>query len=180
MAAALITTILKSGFQDWIDDNYDLPEFVRRVNRNLCRLVPDGSFAALFAAIYDDRTRELTYCNCGHNPEPWVMPARADEPIRALSDARMMLLGVEQTVDLHVSRRRLDPGDKVVMATDGLVDAQRGDGERFSQQRLEELLRACRDRPVKELVEAAVSEVAKFAGRAEQTDDRTVLAFQIK
>lgn len=180
MAAAFITAILKTSFQAWADNGGSMPELLSTVNRNLCRLTPEESYAALFAAIYDADSGRLSYVNCGHNPEPWRIPARADEPIARLAGARAFLLGVIEDPDFQLTSQHLQPGDTVLLVTDGLVEARNMYDKRYGGQNLEDFLQAHRGRPVKELVELVTREVTNFARGGEQTDDRTVLAFQIR
>ncbi len=180
MAAAFMTAILKCSFQDWTDHAGPLEGFVRQANQNLCRLIPAGSFAVVFVAVYDGEARQLTYCNCGHDPEPWLIPADRGEPIVRLSEARSMLLGVDGDIQVRTAERALRPGDKVFLATDGMTEARSVEGELYGQERMQRLLRARRELPVGRLVASAVEDVGNYARGAEQTDDRTVLAFQVR
>ena len=180
LAAAFITAILKTSFQAWADHPGPLGEFLSTVNRTLCRLTPDDSFAAAFAAIYDADSRRLSYVNCGHNPEPWLLYARADQPLSQLDDARAILLGVVDDPRFRQASRQLQPGDTVLLATDGLVEAGNIYDKMYGQENLEDFLRRHRGMPVSELVELLTREVTGFARGGEQTDDRTVLAFQLR
>lgn len=180
MAAAFVTAILKTTFQAWVDDADAPADFFRRLNSHLCRMTPEDSFAAVFLAVYDAATGELEYLNGGHHPEPWVIPADPAQPPTALSDARCVLLGVVEQFAIRQGRRRLRPGDKVLIVTDGLIEAQNARREMFTLDRLARLLADERRRPVKELVDLVVDRVTTFAAAGPVLDDRTVLAFEVK
>lgn len=180
LAAALVTAILKTVFQAWADDQAELAELIERLNGNLDRLIPDGSFAAVFAAVYDGAAGRLEYVNAGHHPQPWHIPGAADTPISVLSEGGTMLLGVDATIEANPAQLKIAPGDAVVFVTDGLIEAQNGDGEMFTLDQLTASLGRLRGRAVEPLVRAIVQEVADFAAGAEPGDDRTVLAFQVR
>jgi len=180
MAAAFITAILKTTFQAWVDEGRTLADFVSRLNHHLFRLTPDDSFAALFVAIYDRSNNGLCYVNCGHYPEPWHIPADSAEPIQQLSDARATLLGIQQAISAPPAATRLKPGDKILLVTDGVIEARNAEQEMYGEARLEALLQAHRGCSVEQLVDLVVGQVADHARDARQVDDRTILAFQVK
>jgi sigma-B regulation protein RsbU (phosphoserine phosphatase) len=180
MAAAFITAILKTTFQAWVDNKSTLPELVDQLNSNLCRLTPEESFAAVFMAIYNASTGEFHYVNAGHQPEPWRIPDNNEKPISALSDARTLIIGVEENITIVTSRQTLKPEDIILFVSDGVVENQNADGEQYGTDRFEKFLDAKRQRPVRDLVKLIVNETEAFPKGAEQSDDRTILAFQIK
>jgi sigma-B regulation protein RsbU (phosphoserine phosphatase) len=139
-----------------------------------------GSFAAVFVAICDTSTSQLCYINAGHYPEPWRLPAKGGEPARALSDARTMILGIEPTIVIKSSELLLDAGDTILLASDGLVENRNVNGELYGIDRFEQFVNANRQDGVEALVGLAVNEMEAFSKDAEPSDDRTILAFQIK
>jgi serine phosphatase RsbU (regulator of sigma subunit) len=180
MAAAFITAIIKTAFQAWLDDASSAREFILLLNRHLCRLTPDDSFAAVFFALYDAPTGCLTYINGGHNPEPWLLPADSKIPLRTLSDARTMILGVEESLQIKEGCVQLQAGDKLLWLTDGLVEAANPEGEMYGQRRLVDLLGRHRSDHVREMVSRLVADVDRFVAARPKTDDHTVLALQVK
>jgi serine phosphatase RsbU (regulator of sigma subunit) len=180
MAAAFITAILKTTFHAWVDNKSILPELVSQLNWNLCRLTPEESFAAVFMAIYDASTGEFHYVNAGHQPEPWRIPANSEKSISALSDARNLIMGVEENITIVTAGQTLKSEDIVLFVSDGVVENQDADGEQYGTDRFEKFLDVKRQRPVRDLVKLIVNEMEAFPKGAEQSDDRTILAFQIK
>jgi len=177
MAAALITAILKSAFKCWTEQPGDLADFVRMANRNLCEFTPTGSFAALIAGIYDRSTRRLSYINCGHSPPPVRIPADEARPLTVMDQIGAMILGVLDQIDIAVAEQVLEPGDKVILATDGLVEAMAPTRRMYGPERMNAVLSAHRREPPQTVVDRLVEDVDRFSAGAEQTDDRTVLAF---
>ena len=180
MAAALITVIVKMAFMSWVEARWSVSDFVRRVNRDLCRFTPYGSFVVLVAAAYDHAKGCLTFVNCGHAPEPFHLPADPSRPVTHLAQLGSMLLGVQEDIEVHETALPLAPGDAILLATDGLTEAKDSKGELYGKGRLSEHLATHRAAPLGGLVGSLVQDVSCFADGTEQSDDRTVLAFRVR
>jgi len=178
MSAALVTAILKMTFRGWAHGDPAVAEFVRQANQNLCRFTPVGNFATLVIAICDSRSQELVYVNCGHWPEPIQAPADTAEPIDGLAGGRTMLLGVQEDVDIQVAQQSLRPGDRILLLTDGLVEAMDIRQNMYDRWRLEQSVETHRDKPIGDLVNAIVADVDDFSKGVPVNDDRTALAFR--
>ena len=70
---------------------------------------------------------------------------------------------------------RLDPGDTLVLFSDGVTEAQNADEEEYGEARLVDCLRGARDQPAAELIECVMTSIDQFAGGAPQFDDITLL-----
>jgi len=180
MAAAFVTAIMKTTFQAWLDREDTIEGLARQMNVNLLRLVPIGSFAAAFIALYDRSTHELHYINCGHHPEPWCIPGRYDNTVHSLSDARNLIMGVEERADFTVSSVVLDPGDTVLFVSDGIVENPNIDGKLYGTKQFESFVEAQRSLTPEALVQAISEEARDHSGGASQSDDRTILALRIR
>jgi len=180
MAAALVTVILKMTFQTWIEQQLTLTEFVRRANRDLCRLTMNGSFVVMMGAVYDDNAHRLHYVNCGHSPGPVHLPGEPDRPVEDLTPTGAMLLGVQEDIDVQEFSQPLGPGDGILFATDGLTEAMNADDELYGTERLVEILQANRHAAPEALIDALADDVSTFSAHAEQSDDRTILAFRVR
>lgn len=178
MSAALITVIVKMAFQAWVDAGWPLTDFVRCVNRDLCRFTPDGSFVVLIAAVYDAKRRCLRFVNAGHSPVPSLLPADRGKPVVPLMDVGSMLLGLQMDIEITETTWSLTEDDTILLATDGLTEARNSRGELYGKDRLRRLLEDSRDESLQGLVSSLLKDVDRFAAGAPQTDDRTVLAFR--
>lgn len=180
MAAALITVIVKMVFKSWIKGGWSVSDFVRRVNLDLCQFTPDGSFVVLIAAVYDHAKGYVTFVNCGHSPEPFYLPSDPSRLVTDLPQLGSMLLGVQEDIEVRQMVQQIAPGGVILLATDGLTEARNTQGEMYGKNRLIEHLKDHRSMPLEDLVACLVQDVCRFSGDAEQSDDRTVLAFQVR
>lgn len=143
---------------------------LQQVNQLLYASTAPEHYATLFFGAYDDATRELLYVNCGHNPPIWLRP---DGAVTRL-DATATVIGAFERWQGSACRAQLNPGDLLVVYSDGVTEANRGE-EEFGEARLIEELRKNRGRHVSEIVPAILASVQQFS-TGDQYDDFTLLA----
>jgi sigma-B regulation protein RsbU (phosphoserine phosphatase) len=141
-----------------------------QVNAALCAQPAAGLFVTLFAAVLDPATGALRYCNAGHNPPLLV---RADGAVERL-DRGGAVLGVVAAAAYADAEAPLRPGDRLLLVTDGIVEATSPAGEEFGEARLAELARAHAASTVETLRDAVVEAVTAFTA-GEPQDDVTLL-----
>ncbi|MHC5075940.1 MAG: PP2C family protein-serine/threonine phosphatase, partial [Planctomycetota bacterium] len=180
MSAAFITAILKTTFQSCIDNNNSLAELVEKLNTALYRLTPEDSFAAVFVAIYDASTNVFSYINSGHYPQPWLIPANNSSQLCPIDEAGTVILGIQEKIEIESAECNLGSGDIVLFVSDGLVEAQNVDGETYGLDEFRDLLKSKQPGSPGQLVSFIMDEISQFSKDTEQTDDRTILAFQVK
>ena len=119
---------------------------LQQVNQLLYASTAPQHYATLFFGVYHDTTRELLYVNCGHNPPIWLRP---DGSVTRLG-ATATVIGLFERWQGSACRAHLDPGDLLVVFSDGVTEANRGE-EEFGEVRLIGELRENRGRPVAEM-----------------------------
>lgn len=179
MSVALVTTIIKMAFLDWVEQQRDLPHFLEQLNRRLHRVTPQESFAAVFACVLDTRTGLVTYKNCGHSPQPYVVRSNGSAPEK-LDQAADILLGIQERLDEPVATLTLTYGDALVFASDGLTEASNGTEGMFGIGRLEEVLAEYRGSDLDTLVDRTIAAIDTFSAGVRVHDDRTILAVRLR
>jgi serine phosphatase RsbU (regulator of sigma subunit) len=149
----------------------DEPQRVlRAVNQLFCENTPDGGFATLFFAEYEETTGRLRYVNCGHL---CALLLRRDDTLERL-DPTSTVLGIFKEWDCEMGESRLDSGDTLALYTDGITEAFDHADEEFGEARLVEALRRHREKPSQDLLGCVVEEVRRFSPH-EQRDDITMI-----
>jgi serine phosphatase RsbU (regulator of sigma subunit) len=179
LSAALITAIIKTTFEGWLEGEDGLVPFIRGLNQRLFDLTPLQSFAAVAVGIYDPDRRTFSYCNCGHSPYPYLIPG-TDGPPRPLDAAQVIILGVVPDIDPRPATVDLERGDTLIFVTDGITEAQNDLEEEYETERLERYLTDHREEPLQRLVTGLVETVERFTGGSDRGDDQTILAVSVR
>ncbi|MBZ5572075.1 MAG: SpoIIE family protein phosphatase [Acidobacteriia bacterium] len=132
LAAALLMSSLQAALKPLMWQKLAPRELCSRLNRILCDITPVGKFTSFFYSVLDSRDARLTYCNAGHNPPILV---RANGEATELNAAGAVLGQFPDWV-YEQSEVRLGSGDKLLLFTDGLIEASDADEEAFGEHRL--------------------------------------------
>jgi serine phosphatase RsbU (regulator of sigma subunit) len=167
--AALLMSSLQSAVKVLCSETMRPGVLCQRINELIAQHIPPGKFITFFYALVDTATRELVYTNAGHNP-PILLHATG-EVIRLGEGGPP--LGVFTPQTYADTRLMLQPGDKVLLFTDGVTEAFNTDGEEFGDDRLVALVRTSLDAAA--LEQSVVDAVTRFSN-GNFHDDVTVLA----
>ena len=175
MAAALFMvktlTLLRAEFH--ADTPLDV--VVTRVNGQLCEANEGAMFVTLFVTVLDLESGLITYIHGGHNP-----------PLLTHRDGRMEFLplpaglvaGVQPEATYEVNQRRLEPGDLLVLYSDGITEARNGAGAFYGEARLQRAVAAGLGGFSEDVLEAIHADVQAFVDGVEQSDDITLLVLR--
>ncbi|MFO0801240.1 MAG: PP2C family protein-serine/threonine phosphatase [Gemmataceae bacterium] len=144
-----------------------------QLNAHLARRYtrPTGSFVTAFAAVFDPANHTLTYSSAGHAP-PLV--ARADGTRSTLNRAQRLPLGIKPSETYTEQTAAFQPGDRVVLVTDGILEAANAAGDMFGMAGVGSALRPVCDAAADDLAALLATWSAHTAG-VTTTDDRTVV-----
>ena len=143
-------------------------------NAEISRENPEQLFVTVFALVIDLRTGELEYCNAGHEPP---LLARSSGEFIVLNDGGGPPLCVMEDFPYEHARVVLEPGDRLVLMSDGITEAMNPGGELYGRDRLTTLLEAHGDRNADAAVlgNQILADVTAFEAGADPADDKTLL-----
>jgi serine phosphatase RsbU (regulator of sigma subunit) len=177
MGAALYMALSRTLMRTFAADHPNRPDLVlQAVNRRMLEEAGAGHFVTLFYGILDPSNGQLIYSNGGHVP-PCHQSARQSQPPAYLSRTGMAL-GVEEETSWEHRSIMIDPGDAMIMYTDGILDALNPAQEIFGDQRLMAVISSIAslaDRSAQKIQDNLLGKVQAFVGDAHQYDDITVL-----
>ncbi len=145
---------------------------LREVNNLLEQDNKAAMFVTVFYAVYDPATGEFTYANGGHNP-PLLVHANGSVEILPLTNG--IALGVMPNCEYNHRTIVMDPGDTVVLYTDGVTEAMNTSNEEFGVERLCNIFSKSSLKDPTEINDAIFQAVQSFAGLKSQSDDITCL-----
>jgi sigma-B regulation protein RsbU (phosphoserine phosphatase) len=164
---ALLLAVLRT----LVDEALEPPELMERLNTQICRHSPASRFITLFFAIYDPSTGRLTYANAGQNP-PLVR--RRDGTYERLTATGVALGMFEQSTYGSVDLL-LDPGDTLVLYSDGITEAEDPDGRPLEESGLEQVVSTYAPYSAAEIGIAVLKAVEIHARASRFGDDLTIL-----
>jgi serine phosphatase RsbU (regulator of sigma subunit) len=158
-----------------LSKNYASPSMIlREANSVLLRQQEEGNFVSAFLGVLNLDTMKLTYANAGHNP-PLLL--RKDNALSELSCIDM-LMAVEDELMPEECVIKMNPGERLIVYSDGLNEAMSAQGEMFGLERLQEAIKRRASSKVQELGEGLIHDVLDFQKGGPQSDDVTLLIVQ--
>ena len=173
MAASLVAATLEALAAGPIMDGLAPDEICNRLNTLLQQRTPVGSFATAFLAVLEPPAGSLSYASAGHNP---ALVIRSSGEVESLERTGVPLGLVE--AEYAAKRCRLDPGDTLVVYTDGITEAADPDEEEYGLERLTRLCIEHRAGDVASLISAVDRELSAFIRGAAFADDRTLVVLR--
>jgi phosphoserine phosphatase RsbU/P len=134
--AALLMALLLAMMRTLVDEGLTIADLVSRLNLQVRRHAPPSRFITLFVASYDPRTGDLQYVNAGQTPP---LLRRRDGTIERLATGGIAL-GMFEGARYSAETIRLQPGDALVMYSDGITEAEDPTGVPFDEAGLERTL----------------------------------------
>lgn len=171
MSAALLTASLEALAASLIEQGLPPEEVFTRVSRLLYHRTPPEKYATAFMASIDTATGHVRYANAGHCPSLLV---RADGTAEWLGSTGVPL-GIMEDWAYAGREVALNPGDLLMLYTDGITEAMDRSGEEFGGERLAGSLVAHRDKTPRDIAKTLESEMDAFAHGVPYADDRTLV-----
>jgi serine phosphatase RsbU (regulator of sigma subunit) len=178
MGAALIMALSSALLRTFAVAHRGEPQAVfHAANQRMLRDSQTGVFVTMFYAILDPLRGALRYCNAGHVP-PVLLRHGAGLPVQLLTHTGVPL-GVLPEVSWEQSLIQMQPGDVLLLYTDGLTEAQSPSGEYFGDSLLEQSLRrhAADNGPQRawQVLNGLLKDLEAFLGKAPSADDVALL-----
>jgi phosphoserine phosphatase RsbU/P len=175
IAAALFMARLSSDLQYYAALHDNPAELFERLNAILSKRAQQGMFVTMVYVILETDTGRICWANAGHLVP--VHMARTRIRMRGQEKKTGPPLGILPTAAWEVETFELQPGDGVILYTDGIIEARSPASELFGFSRLKRIIRRYPDAPVT-LVRQIARAVEMFSHGAGQSDDLTMVAFR--
>lgn len=172
VAASMLMAHLQAMFRTLIPMGLPLPELVERASRVFCESTLPTHYATLVCGRAGD-SGEVEVCNAGHPPPLFIAGGGV-----AQIEATGLPLGAFCDEQFTTSRVRVEPGQAILLYTDGLSEARDTSGRMYGTDRVRELFRGQRGSGPKDLIETCLKDLALFRTGAPAGDDLTIMAIR--
>lgn len=176
VSASLLMASVRAALHSEIHTGYKIEEMAARLNDFVHRSSAPNSFITFFFCELNKKSGEIKYINAGHNP-PLVLDKKGK--VNRLGSCGFCL-GMFPSTGYKVASIIINPGDIVVLFTDGITESRSKKNEEFNEERLVGLVRKHAKLPAQKIMEKIYEEVALFASGTSQMDDMTLVIIKRK
>lgn len=177
VASALYMARLTSDFRTKALQVASPSRVVNHMNAELCRNGQMGTFVTLVYLVLEPASGTIRFVNAGHLP-PLLWRAGSGR-LAKLWGKGGPPLGIVEGLDYRTYKLRLEPGDCLLLLTDGLLEARNKNGQGFGWDRIEAAL-SCASLSPQDAIEGLVQALERFREGALQTDDVTMVALGVE
>ena len=171
MGAALMMSSLHAALHAQAQTPLKTAQIVTEINNYIFESSPENKFLTLFCAELDPITNQLFYSNAGHNPPILVS---TDGSYRLLESGGLPI-GIVDSITYEENYLVMQPGDVLVIYSDGITDSVNEIDEEFGEQRLIEVVRRYRARTASQLRDRVDEAITQFIGQCLPVDDTTIM-----
>jgi serine phosphatase RsbU (regulator of sigma subunit) len=171
MAASLLAASFDALLMGPIEVGHPPDLICAKISRRLFMKTPPERYVTAFIAALDPGTGRLSYTNAGHLPGLLV---RRDGAVQRL-EANGLPIGLFPVVEYGRAEVTLEPGDVLVLYTDGITEAANPDNDEFGLERLQAVVQKHAQEPLVALAVAIETAVEVFADGTPYGDDRTLV-----
>jgi serine phosphatase RsbU (regulator of sigma subunit) len=171
LPAALLMSSLEARFMTIAEEVSAADEFMTRLNRGIANKCPGNRFITAFLLLVDPATGEVEFANAGHNPP---LLRRASGEVEFIKDGGPVL-GILKTISYRAGRIQMQPGDAIVLFSDGITEAPNLRDEEFGEDRLELACARLAGLTATEFIRELRAKVWEHTAGAPQADDVTAM-----
>ena len=174
VAAALFMVAAQAALNAAAREHSNVADVARTANTTLCASNELSMFVTGFLASFNTVTGHFDYVCAGHEPPI----ARRGPTLEKLPPTGNLPLALEPEHAYNTAAGELEPGDAIVMYTDGVTDAANKTGDDFGEQRLRKIVATTTPPDPPAIVDRIWFAIDEFSGDADAVDDMTCLAIR--
>jgi sigma-B regulation protein RsbU (phosphoserine phosphatase) len=179
VSGALIMSASRSVFRMLSQERPLVGDIMVRANERIKKDIKSGMFVALLYALLDGRDRTLVLCSAGQT-QPVYYSSMTGKASLVQTEGDSFPLGILDQADYRETKVQLASGDRVVLYTDGIVEAMNDQKEIFGFERLLKIVEGAGAIGATSLLMEIINNVKDFAGGAPQHDDLTVIVVGVE
>jgi sigma-B regulation protein RsbU (phosphoserine phosphatase) len=174
VSGALVMSASRSVFRMLSEEELGVGEIMMRANRRTKKDIKSGMFVALLYAVLNAKDKTISLCSAGQT-QPVFLSSETGESRFVETKGDTFPLGILEDADYQETQLTMLPGDKIVLYTDGIVEAMNEQDEMFGFERLIEVIQGADSLTADSLLKKILYKVNEFAGEAAQHDDLTAI-----
>jgi sigma-B regulation protein RsbU (phosphoserine phosphatase) len=174
--ASLLMAFLRASLRSAIHVGYAPHVAMGKVNYLLWETIEPHQYVTAFYGMLDATNRTLAFVNAGHNPPLLLSP---DGGVRVIERGGLPL-GMFRDTRYYEYYLTIEPGQILLLYTDGATEANSPDGEEYGRERLVKAVRAAQDRPARAMIDFIYNDVFEWSGGRGAGDDVTFVVIKAR
>ncbi len=174
VSSSLVMASLRGAIHSEVHTGYTIENMAKNLNTVVHRSTPANCFITFFFCELNTKTGELDYVNSGHNPP--IILDKKKKPKRLETSG--LCLGMLPDQDYEVKTTALNPGDTIILYTDGFTEIRDKSNQELEEEGLIRLLKKHVDLPAKELMDKICAETNSFTEGISPMDDMTLVVIK--
>ncbi len=175
ISSAMVMSNLQATLRALVLHLHSLNDIAESVNKMILHDTRGEKYMTMFMGLIDTRRKAIHYINCGHVP-PVIFRPGAD-PIQLVEGG--MVIGLFENVQFDRGHVKFQPGDILLLCTDGITEAMDVQSEEFGMDRVVKSVNEAQENKAREIVLKICDDVNKFSKGGTHMDDKVMLAIKI-
>ncbi len=176
VGAMTAMTLLRTFFHMFCKE-LDPSKMLEKLNCLLSEYLPTSQFVTAFYCIYDPFAEQLNYSYAGH-PSPVFISGVTNDAYYLEHNGSFPLMIEEDNPDYYSKTLKFKRNDKLLLYTDGVVEANTGNGQFYGEDRLLSVIKSSKDFKICNILKGVRTDLNRFMGDCKFKDDASLLAFQ--
>ncbi len=171
IASAMTMTAFRGLLRTCSKGKLDPAETAVEINQHMPEFTGNKHFITLIYGVLDPKSDKITFTSCGH-PPAWLIHSDGRSEFMTKNGPA---LGVFDKINYENESKQLQPGDILIIYTDGAIETDTAKIESYGILRLKIILNENRDLPAKDLIQRVISHIRAFSGSPLYLDDVTLV-----
>jgi sigma-B regulation protein RsbU (phosphoserine phosphatase) len=176
VSAGMLMTSLQTAFHTLVPTADSPLDVLERINHLYMHNIKFTTFVTIFFGKLDTRTHKFTYANAGHN-SGYLLRSGSQEEV--LLHPTGPAIGLMEGFNVGVEQVTLNPGDTMVLYTDGVTEAANRAGEQLGLDRLAQVIRENRDQSAEQIIQSILRAVNVFTDGSPLIDDASLVVCKV-
>jgi len=172
-AAAVVMALTKVAVYEWGCRSLRPGDALNAIDKKISFNLTTDHYVTMFYAVLDTRSMEMTYSSAGHNP--MLFYSAQNDRVDFLKNEPRYPLKTFENESYDEKSVIVQPGDRVLLFTDGVTNLQDSNRQMYGTDRLMDRFHDLRRLPPKTLLDKLVEDAERFRGNSERHDDFTIL-----
>lgn len=175
VSSALVMSNLQASLRALVMSHHSLEAIASALNKMIREDTHAQKFVSMFLGLLDTKGHKVHYINAGHVPPLLI---RDSQEVVSL-EIGGTVIGMFDSPEYTRAHVKLQPGDVLLLCTDGVVEAEGPHAEEYGTERMVQLVRQNRHRSAQELVSLVRADLQEFSRSSAQTDDRVLVVVKV-